>query len=565
MTRIEVPVLVVGAGPVGLIGALLLARQGLKARIVDRRETPLRAPAAHVVNARSFEICRAAGVDMDAFAEFCSDPKDAGQTIWVTSLAGEEIGRLPFERQKDEMLRFTPTPLRNIPQHRFEAVLRSAFSKAGAAEVQYGQQWEGAEQDGEGVTSLVRDLATDEVHEIRSRYVIACDGAGSRIRKSIDIEMVGPQNLQNFLMIHFAADLRELVKDRPAILYWLIDPELGATLVAHNIEKEWVYMLPIDSASEGQADHSEARCQALVKAALGSDDYPIRIETIRTWAMSAQIADGYRSGRIFLAGDAAHRFPPTGGLGLNSGVQDIHGLVWRLAGVEAGWAAPALLESYESERRPVAERNSESSLRNAMQLFEVDRAFGFEEARTTESMRATLADPEARARVEAAIANQAEHFDTIGLQLGFRYEEGDVLPDGTAFLEVENPIREFQPTGRPGARLPHAWLARDGRRLSTLDLVGLDAFTLLTMAPDSGWEAAVSEISGIPIRYETIARATLEDADRWIEESGVGSEGALLVRPDQHVAWRASSLPQDATSALREALTRIVEGRCSRD
>jgi 2-polyprenyl-6-methoxyphenol hydroxylase-like FAD-dependent oxidoreductase len=345
MSRTEVPILIVGAGPVGLMGALLLARHGMEAHLLDRRETPTRAPAAHVVNARTFEICRAAGVDMDAFTKFASDPRDAGQAIWVTSLAGEEIGRLPFERQNDEVLQFTPTPLRNLSQHRFAAVLRETLPKVGAAEVQYGQQWEGAEQDEGGVTSRVRDLAADEVYEIRSRYLVACDGAASRIRKSVDIEMVGPQRIQSFVMIHFAANLRELVKDRPGVLYWLADPEMGPTLVAHDIDREWVYMYPFDPDRETEADYSVERCEALVTAAIGSDEYPVKIETISTWAMSAQIAERYRKGRVFLAGDAAHRFPPTGGLGLNGGVQDIHGLVWRLAAIEAGWAQPALLDS----------------------------------------------------------------------------------------------------------------------------------------------------------------------------------------------------------------------------
>jgi len=563
MSRIEVPVLIVGAGPVGLMGALLLARHGMEARILDRRETPIRAPAAHVVNARTFEICRAVGVEMDAFKAFSSDPQDAGQVIWVTDLAGEEIGRLPFERQNDEVLRFTPTPLRNIPQHRFEAVLRDTLPKVGAAEVEYGQQWEGAEQDEEGVTSRVRDLTTDEVYEIRSRYLIACDGAGSRIRKSLDIEMVGPQNLQSFVMIHFEANLRPLVKDRPAVLYWLTDPELGATLVAHDIEREWVYMVPFDPDRETEADYSVERCETLVKAAIGTDRYPVEVETISTWAMSAQIAERYREGRVFLAGDAAHRFPPTGGLGLNGGVQDIHGLVWRLAAVEAGWARPALLDSYESERRPVAQKNADNSLHNAMQLFEVARALGFEEERTTQRMRATLADREGRARVEAAISNQAEHFDTLGLQLGFRYEAGAIVPDGTAPPEIENPVREFVPCGRPGARMPHAWLSRDGKRQSTLDLLALDSFTLITTSPNESWAAAAEEVGTAPLRTIVIDPASLEDEARWLEESGIGREGALLVRPDQHVAWRAASLPTDAAAALREAVTQIIEGRSS--
>jgi 2,4-dichlorophenol 6-monooxygenase len=545
------------------MGALLLARQGLTARLIDRRETPIRAPAAHVINARTFEICRAVGVDMDAFAEFASDPEDAGHVRWVTNLAGEEIGRLPFERQTDEVLRLTPTPLRNVAQHRFEAVLRDTLPKVGAAEVQYGQQWESSEQDEEGVTSRVRDLATDEVYEIRSRYVIACDGAGSRVRKSLDIEMVGPQSLQNFVMIHFEANLRQLVKERPAVLYWLTDPKSPGTLVAHNIDSEWVYMISFDPDTETEADYSVERCEALVKAAIGSDEYPVKIETISTWAMSAQIADRYRDGRIILAGDAAHRFPPTGGLGLNGGVQDIHDLVWRLAAIEAGWAQTGLLDSYETERRPVAKKNADNSLRNAMQIVQVVQALGLDDENTTERMRATLDDPEGRARVEAAIANQADHFDTIGLQLGFRYDAGAIVSDGTQPPEGVDPVRDFLPSGRPGGRMPHAWLMRDGKRISTLDLLALDSFTLITTSHNDAWAAAASLVSDVPLQYVALDSVQLSDEARWVEESGIGSDGALLMRPDQHVAWRAASLPKHTSSVLREVIAQIVEGPAS--
>jgi 2,4-dichlorophenol 6-monooxygenase len=563
MHRTEVPVLIVGAGPVGLMGSLLLARHGIEACVVDRRETPTRAPAAHVVNARTFEICRAAGVDMDALAALCADPQDAGQAIWLTSLAGEEIGRLRFERQTDEVLRFTPTPLRNLAQHRFEAVLRETLTKADAPDVRYAQQWEGAEQDAGGVTSRVRDLATDEVREIRSRHLIACDGAGSRVRKSLGIEMQGPQHIQSFVMIHFNANLRELVKDRPGVLYWLTDPELGPTLVAHDIDREWVYMYSFDPDDESQDDYSPERCEKLVKAAIGSDAYPVEIETIGTWAMSAQVAERYRAGRVFLAGDSAHRFPPTGGLGLNSGVQDVHGLVWRLAAVEAGWAAPELLDSYESERRPVARSNADNSLRNAGRLLEIPQALGLDEERSTERMRAALADPECRARVEAAVANQAEHFDTLGLQLGYHYEVGAIVPDGSAPPEVEDPVREFAPSGRPGARVPHAWLVDGGERRSTLDLLSFDAFTLLTAGRNEAWEAAAAAIADVPVRYVAIDRASLEDEARWLFESGIGRSGALLVRPDQHVAWRSAALPANARSAIHDAIDRIISGRSS--
>jgi 2,4-dichlorophenol 6-monooxygenase len=262
--QFDVPVLIVGAGPVGMMAALLLHQLGIEAQLIDRRGQAKRAPAAHVVNARTFEICRGAGVDMEALMALTGDPVDAGQAIWVTRLAGEEIGRLPFERQDDAVLELTPTPLRNLGQHHFERILLQTLDSQKAANPEFNQQWESAEQTPDGVTSTVRDLSTGHLREIKSRYLIATDGAGSRIRESLGIEMVGPPKLQTFVMIHFEANLREIVKDRPGILHWISDPEAGGTFVAHDIDKEWVYMVPFDSDKESADAYTPERCRALV-------------------------------------------------------------------------------------------------------------------------------------------------------------------------------------------------------------------------------------------------------------------------------------------------------------
>ncbi len=563
MDRIETPTLIVGAGPVGLMGAILLARQGRPVLVVDRRPGPIRQPAAHVVNARTFEICRQAGVDMDALAQGSMDPADGGLTVFVTDLVGEEIGRLPFERQDDGCLRDTPTPLRNLSQNRFEPILLDTLAKLPSAEVRYSQEWQRAEQDEDGVTSVLRDLEGGAEYEIRSDVLLGCDGAGSRVRKSLDIELQGPPKLESFVMIHFEADLRPLVADRPGALYWILDPEVGGALVAHDIEGDpaWVYMNPFDSDAESPEDYDEARCLALVQRAIGRDDVPVRIVERGNWTMSAQVADGMRRGRIFLAGDSAHRFPPTGGLGLNSGVQDVHDLVWRLGATADGWAPSALLDSYERERLPVAQNNADQSLRNALKMVQVPQALGITEERTRARMEATLADPAARAAVVTAIENQAEHFDMLGLQIGFAYAEGTLVPDGSEPPALENPVREYRASSRPGARLPHAWLERDGERISSLDLIDYEGFTLLSWGEDTDWGAAAAAAAGVPLAHVRIGTDANEPDDHWAEVCGLERGGALLVRPDQHVAWRAISRPEDPKGALSAALAALLAPR----
>jgi 2-polyprenyl-6-methoxyphenol hydroxylase-like FAD-dependent oxidoreductase len=557
MKRIDIPYLVVGAGPVGMMAAILLGRQHRDTLVVERREGSLRAPAAHVVNARTFEICRQAGVDMAAIARASKDPADAGYSIFVTRLAGEELGRLPFEQQGDDCLRHTPTPLRNLAQHRFEPILADTLAGIPTAQIRYAHQWESFDQDAEGVTSLVRDLASDELIEIRSRCLIAADGAGSRVRKSLDIEMDGPTRLQCFLMIHFEANLREIVKDRPGVLYWIMDPEAGGTFVAHDIDREWVYMHAFDPDSESEEDFDDARCRALVLRGIGKD-VPLRVLHRGTWVMSAQVSQAMRNGRIFLAGDAAHRFPPTGGLGLNTGIQDVHGLIWKLCAAEDGWAPASLLDTYEIERRPVARNNADQSLRNASKLLEIPQKLGTDQEPTTARMQATLDDPVGRRSVAAAIANQAEHFDMLGLQLGYAYTEGALVPDGSEALQLDNPVRDYVASSRPGARLPHAWLERDGQRVSSLDLVRSDGLTLINWGSDAEWAHAVAAIDAVPLAQVRVGTDVREPDSHWAEVCRIAPGGALLVRPDQHVAWRARDLPENADATLRGAIDAML-------
>ncbi len=554
MSRIDVPFLVVGAGPVGMIEAALLANRGRACLVVERRAGPQTAPAAHVVNARTFEICRQAGLDMEAIDAVCKDPADAGHVRFVTRLAGEEIGHLPFERQGEECLRFTPTPLRNLSQHRFEPILAEALGKLPGVDLRHGWQWESSEQDESGVTSIVRELGSGEAHEVRSRYLVAADGAGSRVRRSLGIEMQGPQRIQSFLMIHFGASLREMVRDRLGVLHFVMDPEAAGAFIAHDVDREWVYMHEFDPDRESEEDYDDDRCRQLVLRAIGQD-VPLEILHKGTWHMSSQVADGMGHGRIFLAGDAAHRFPPTGGLGLNSGFQDAHNLAWKLCAVEDGWATPSLLETYAKERLQVARENTRQSLKNAMKMVRIPQALGTEVEPTSARLAESLRDPERRRAVSDAIEAQAEHFDMLGLQLGYLYAEGALVPEGSP--PAPGSPREYVPTAHPGARLPHAWIDVGGSRRSTLDLVSFEGFTLIGFGAHERWAEAVEGIASVPVAHVRVG-VDVEVDETWRETCGVGATGALLVRPDQHVGWRATSLPEEPGARLAAVLGSIL-------
>jgi len=554
MRRTETPVLVVGAGPAGMTCALLLSRLGIASRVVERRSAPQSAPAAHVVNARSFEIFRAAGVDMAALARACKDPADAGQVLWVTTLAGPELGRLPYERQGAEALAFTPTPLRNLSQHHLEPILLDELRRCGTVDIAHGHEWEIARQDGDGVTSRIRHRAGGTAYEVRSRWLIAADGANSRVRTQLGIEPIGPDRLQSFVMIHFEANLRGLVGRRPAVLYWTTAPGATGTFVAHDIDSTWVYMHPWDPDRESAADYSEAVCAAIVRRAMGTDEYPFVIRTVRTWTMTAQVAEGYRRERVFLVGDAAHRFPPTGGLGLNTGVQDAHNLAWKIAAVEAGWAPDSLLDTYQAERRPIAQRNADVSLQNAVRLIEVYQALAGDAAGQAAGSAATAGEGAANDALRVAIANQAEHFDMLGLQLGFAYASGAMACNGES-AAPESSVCEYLPSAAPGSRVPHAWLVRAGVRISSLDLFAYDRFTLITGAEGDAWKAAAA--GRVPIDCIAVGPDVADDG-RWMRLLGIAADGAVLVRPDQHVAWRSRRGAGDCAAVLGSALDAIL-------
>ncbi len=534
-----------------MLGGILASRHGLSSLVVERRDGPQRAPAAHVVNARTYEIFRQAGLDMDRIYAAGKDPADSGHVNFVTRLSGDLIGRLPFERQGDECLAFTPTPLRNLSQHRLEPILVDELDVSNGAELQYRQQWEHAEQAGDVVLSDVTDLDTGRTRRVRSQYLIGCDGAGSRVRKMLGIEMVGPPLLQCFLMIHFGANLRELVADRPGVLHFVLDPEASGTFVAHDVESDWVFMHSFDPETESLDDYTDQRCHEIVDKAAGAP-LDAKILGRGTWWMSSQTVESMGEGRIFLAGDAAHRFPPTGGLGLNSGVQDIHGLMWRLGAIAAGRAEPQLLTTYEIERIPVAQNNAHQSLTNALKMVALSVALGTDAEPTSERMRASMADPAKAAEIAEAVETQREHFDLFGLQLGYVYGDGALVAEGSA-CEPGSPS-VYEPTARPGARLPHAWVDRVGGA-STLDLVPIDRPVLFSFGAHDKWAEMLdaAEVATVRVGVDT------KPLDAWRDVCAVGETGALLVRPDHHVAWRARAA--DASPGLGAALDAVAGRR----
>ena len=268
-----------------MVMSILLAQQGVDNVVIDRRSDVQSAPAAHVVNARTFEICRQAGIDADRLADAIQRPDDGAWVRWVTTLTGDEFGRLPFERldQPDSLDDVTPTPLRNLSQHRFEPILRGHAAALAGSTARFATEWLHATDDGSTFHSVVRDTATGETSTIPSRYLIGADGAGSPVRRWCGIEMDGPQRLSSIVAIHVRADLRHLVADRPATLYWITDPESRGVFVAHDLDGTWVYMHPYDPDVESP---DELHGRAVRRASSPAPPGPTSRPATSTWSES---------------------------------------------------------------------------------------------------------------------------------------------------------------------------------------------------------------------------------------------------------------------------------------
>jgi 2-polyprenyl-6-methoxyphenol hydroxylase-like FAD-dependent oxidoreductase len=556
MSQIEVPVLIVGAGPVGLLGARLLSRLGLRVLVVEKHVQRLAAPKAHALNPRSLEICAAAGLPMTAIHAAATPPAEGGWVRFVQTLAQPDIGALPYERQDEAVRALTPWPLINIAQPDFEAILEDALEGEPEVEIRRGVEFVGCEARPGATISTLLDRDAGTTFTIRSRYLIAADGAGSSVRDAVGIAMDGPAELQRNVMIHFEADLRGLLGDRPAILYFLFGPGPNGVFIAYDIAGTWVLMHPL-RPGQTEAEFTESVCADLVTTAAGAPIPDLKIMGVRFWAMSAQVARRYRSGEVFLVGDAAHRFPPTGGLGLNTGLADIDNLAWKIAAVEAGWAGRELLDTYETERRGIAQTNMGQSLANAMRIRVLFEALGYgpDQSVDPETFSASLGDPTARARVDQAVAYQTDHFDSLRLQLGYAY--GDALK-----ADETLPISQFAPRLAVGARLPHSRLA-DGR--SSLDLIVHDGLTLLCGPDADAWANALGGASA-PVTRRVEGRDFEAPGGGWATDLGLAPSGAVLVRPDGHVlaiaadAGKAPTLVEALTALLRTPARPILAG-----
>ena len=534
------PVLIVGAGPVGLMMAILLARLGIKSVVVERRlPRQSRAPKAHVINPRSLEICRAAGLDVaEMYAR--GTPRGEGQHVrFVETLVGYEFGVLPLDVYDQASLDLTPTPLVNLAQPVFEDILERAAAKLPEIEIRRGHTWTACRTTDDSIESSIQ--AGDSAYRFSSAYLIAADGANSAVREHLGVEMDGDPAVRERVTIHFEADLRPIVRDRPGILYWVFDADAAGTFIAYDAASTWVYSPRAIPATFDRQAYSDSCCQALIKRAIGTDDVRLTIKHVVPWVMAAQVAKSYRRGDCFLAGDAAHRFPPTGGLGLNTGLQDAHNLAWKIAAVERGLSNGALLDTYEVERQPIARINTAQSLNNSARLPHL-----FKMAQS--ALSNGNVSPAVAQEIRAEIDTHRDHFLSTGLQLGYSY--------GPPVQGPADPTR-YEPSVQTGARMPHAWLRHEGKRISTLDLLDLGRFTLLAGPASTAWRAFAAQAKNT---HFVVLDSAFQFETAWPAAATVNDAGAILVRPDGHIGVAVLDDSMVSQQRVSDVLKRLLPG-----
>ncbi|WP_405526280.1 FAD-dependent monooxygenase [Streptomyces canus] len=540
-TTHRVPVLIVGGSLVGLSTSLFLGRLGVRHTLVERHAGTSIHPRGRGNNVRTMELFRTAGVEAgirDAAATLAGN-HGILQTPTLVGDAGEWLFR-----EIDPgggLARFSPSSWCLCSQNDLEPVLLEHATRLGG-DLRYATELLSFESGPSGVTAVVKSRETGEHTTFLADYLVAADGPRSPVREQLGIGQSGPGDLFSNVSITFRSRrLAEVVGERRFIVCYLTDPAADGALLPVDNRENWVFHAPWHpERGETLAEFTDERCAEHIRRAIGVADLDVEITGKAPWHAAQRVARSYHAGRVFLAGDSAHEMSPTGAFGSNTGIQDAHNLAWKLAAVLGGWAGESLLDTYDAERRPVAEATSARAA-----------------ARSVEHSHPGFAPS------PGAGGGGGPQRGILNVALGYRYPQGAVVGADPATPVVPE---RLDLSGEPGSRAPHMAVRHRGERISTLDLYET-SFVLLSAADDpSGWhEAAVrlAEETSVPLTSYRVgdgsgAELTPEGDTDWSAVHGTTPEGAVLVRPDGFVAWRSPGPVPDAGAALRQVLATLL-------
>jgi 2,4-dichlorophenol 6-monooxygenase len=574
-------VLIIGSGPAGAAAALFLATYGVEHLVITKYRWTANTPRSHITNQRTVEIFRDMGIESDIIAQG-TPHRLMGDTVFCTSLAGDEIGRIRTwgthpAREADYTLA-SPSTNCDLPQTLLEPILIGHAASRGSR-IRFDTEYVAMVQDDDGVTVTALDRATGQRYPIRAKYVIGADGGRSRVAADLDLPTEGQMDVAGSMNIVFHADLSQYVEHRPSVLYWVLQPGADIGGIGLGLVRmvrpwnEWLVVWGYD-INEPPPDVDDEMAIRIVHNLVGAE-VPVTIRSTSLWGNNKLYATRYRDRRVFAMGDAVHRHPPSNGLGSNTSVQDAYNLAWKLAYVLRGDAGAALLDSYDPERTPIGKQIVLRANKSIEEFGPIFAALGLDDTSDPDLMTKHMAaradnTPQAadqRKALREALELKNYEFNAHGVEMGQRYASGAVISDGTPEPAYDrDPELYYHPTTWPGARLPHCWLGLDGHKVSTLDLAGKGRFALLTGISGEPWADAALEVAaslGIEVAAYVIGpgRDYTDLYEDWARLREVAEDGCVLVRPDAHVAWRSASLVDDPARALESVLRDLLDRR----
>lgn len=583
MSQINTDVLIIGTGPAGSASAALLSSYGIDNMVINRYRWLANSPRAHITNQRTMEVLRDLGNEVEAEAYMhATDQELMGTNVFCESLSGEELGRLQtwgnHPNSKAEHLLSSPTFMNDLPQTFMEPLLfKTACSRGTQARMSC--EYQNHIEDEEGVLTTILDRLTNEEFTVRSKYLIGADGGNSKVVENTGLPIEGEMAIAGSINFLFKADLTKYVAHRPSVLYWVMQPGSNVGGIGMGVVRmvrpwnEWLAIWGYD-INGPRPELSDNEAKEIIRDLVGDRKLDIDLQGVSYWTNNDAYATQLSKGRVFIMGDAAHRHPPSNGLGSNTSIQDAFNLCWKMALVLKGQAGETLLESYNVERAPIAKQIVTRANKSIGEFGPIFEALGLIGHTDPEIMKANMIKrcnndeqaAEQRRKLREAIAFKKYEFDAHGVEMNQRYDSTAIFKDGQpdpGFVEDEE--LHYQPTTWPGARIPHIWLFENstGKKVSTLDLTGKGKFSIITGIGGEDWLAAAKEIekdTGIFIRTVMIGpRHEIADhTGDWARASDISDNGCLLVRPDQHIAWRAHKLTENPTLDMYNAIKLIL-------
>jgi len=542
-------VIIVGAGPVGLGAALELARCGVRSVLVEKHDGTSWHPKTRNFNTRTMEIARGWGPAVYKRLRSIDTPPGWKSPIrFLRTATGEELGVIESKGFEGPGPDVSPAEPVMSSQELIEAILLDAVYASGMVDVRFATEatklLRGSGPHDDSVTLEVRSRGAGASETLSGRALVAADGAASTIRGELGIEMEGAKELLHLVNCYFRADIESHLGERRGVLFFVSNEQASGVLQPLDAAGRWLCQISVPAEEWSPDAFTRERARAWICAAVGVEGLEPVVLSLGFWKLNATVAQRFVQGRVLLCGDAAHQFPPTGGLGVNTGLQGMHNAMWKLAWYVRGLAGWSLVETYEIERRGVAQRITRQSLQNSINVTLINAA--------------AIAGTESAISAQQAVAESRRYGNHLGVEFGSVYQSCAVVADGTQPPEVADDYSDYISSATPGARAPHVWLGHPEARLSTLDLFG-SALALLAGPEGDAWCTVAREVArelGVPIDCYRIGGAGLRDAGGFTKAYGLGEDGAVLVRPDGHVAWRSATGPGNGT-ALRDAVASI--------